>query len=119
MKDSHQKITEQSSEYDGLEGMDSLELLSNMNREDQKVAVAVARVLPQVAKVVDAAAERFEKGGRLFYIGAGTRGRLGMLDASEMPTPFGMPHDRVIGLIAGGDGGRRRAVGFDEGGRNE
>lgn len=99
--------------------MDTLELLSNMNKEDQKVAEAVARVLPQVAKVVDATAERFEKGGRLFYIGAGTSGRLGILDASEIPPTFGMPHDRVIGLIAGGDGAIRKAVEFAEDDRDQ
>ena len=119
MEDKHQKITEQASHYDGLEKMDTLDLLSNMNKEDQKVAEAVAQVLPQVAKAVDAAAERFEKGGRLFYIGAGTSGRLGILDASEIPPTFGMSHDRVIGLIAGGDGAIRKAVEFAEDDREQ
>jgi len=119
VEDNHKKITEQASHYDGLEKMDTLELLANMNQEDQKVAQAVALALPQVAKVVDAAVPRFQKGGRMFYIGAGTSGRLGILDASEIPPTFGMPHDRVIGLIAGGDGAIRKAVEFAEDDREQ
>lgn len=108
------KITEKSSLYDRLEEMDTLDIVANINNEDKKVAEAVALVLPQVAKVVDEASKRFEKGGRLFYIGAGTSGRLGILDASEIPPTFGMPYDRVIGLIAGGDSAIRKAVEFAE-----
>jgi len=78
------------------------------------VAHAVEQVLPKVAQVVEETAKRFGKGGRLFYIGAGTSGRLGILDASEIPPTFGIPHDRVIGLIAGGDSAIRKAVEFAE-----
>ncbi len=100
--------------YDRLEDMDALEIVSNINNEDKKVAHAVEQVLPKVAQVVEETAKRFEKGGRLFYIGAGTSGRLGILDASEIPPTFGMPYDRVIGLIAGGDSAIRKAVEFAE-----
>ncbi|MBW8243168.1 N-acetylmuramic acid 6-phosphate etherase [Muricauda oceani] len=110
MVEKHIKITEEPSHYDGLDKMDTLDIVTNINNEDKKVADAVQMVLPQVAKVVDEAAERFEKGGRLFYIGAGTSGRLGILDASEIPPTFGMPYDKVIGLIAGGDKAIRKAV---------
>lgn len=108
------KITELASDYNDLEQMSSQQLLEHINNEDKKVANAVEEVLPQICQVVDATAARFEKGGRLFYIGAGTSGRLGILDASEIPPTFGMPHDRVIGLIAGGDGAIRKAVEFAE-----
>ncbi|NKI32800.1 N-acetylmuramic acid 6-phosphate etherase [Croceivirga thetidis] len=108
------KITEQSSLHNDLELKSTSELLNGINQEDQKIAKAVEGVIPQVVKLVDALEERFEKGGRLFYIGAGTSGRLGILDASEIPPTFGMPHDRVIGLIAGGDGAIRKAVEFAE-----
>ena len=104
------KITEKPSNHDNLEQMDTTTLLQKINEEDQKVADAVAAVIPQITKLVDALAERFEKRGRLFYIGAGTSGRLGILDASEIPPTFGMPHTRVIGLIAGGDVAIRKAV---------
>lgn len=100
--------------YDRLEEMDALEIVANINNEDKKVAHAVEEVLPKVALVVEETAKRFEKGGRLFYIGAGTSGRLGILDASEIPPTFGMPYDRVIGLIAGGDSAIRKAVEFAE-----
>ena len=108
------KITETPSQYNSLENMDTGSILENMNREDKKVADAVALVIPQITKLVDALEHRFKKGGRLFYIGAGTSGRLGILDASEIPPTYGMPHDRVIGLIAGGDGAIRKAVEFAE-----
>ena len=110
----YKKITEQSSLYNHLEKMSSKNLLEKINEEDQKVAKAVNLVLPEITKLVDALVERFEKGGRLFYIGAGTSGRLGILDASEIPPTFGMPHDKVIGIIAGGDGAIRKAVEFAE-----
>ncbi|MAU15590.1 MAG: N-acetylmuramic acid 6-phosphate etherase [Muricauda sp.] len=110
----HIKITEEPSNYDGLDEMDTLEIVTNINKEDKKIADAVALVLPQVAKVVDETTKRFQKGGRLFYIGAGTSGRLGILDASEIPPTFGMPYDKVIGLIAGGDQAIRKAVEFAE-----
>lgn len=108
------KITETPSLYDNLEKMDVLEILTNINREDQKIAEAVKAVIPQIAKLVDAVEQRFYDGGRLFYIGAGTSGRLGILDASEIPPTFGMPHTHVIGLIAGGDSAIRKAVEFAE-----
>lgn len=114
MAEKHVKITEEPSLYDQLDQMDTLDIVANINKEDKKVADAVGQMLPQVAKLVDATAARFEKGGRLFYIGAGTSGRLGILDASEIPPTFGMPHDRVIGLIAGGDDAIRKAVEFAE-----
>lgn len=110
----HIKITEKPSLYDRLDEMKTLDIVANINNEDKKVADAVELVLPQVAQVVDETSKRFEKGGRLFYIGAGTSGRLGILDASEIPPTFGMPHDRVIGLIAGGDSAIRKAVEFAE-----
>lgn len=110
----HVKITEEPSHYDKLEQMDTLDIISSINNEDKKVAEAVEKVLPQIAQLVDELTMRFEKGGRLFYIGAGTSGRLGILDASEIPPTFGMPHDRVIGLIAGGDSAIRKAVEFAE-----
>ncbi len=108
------KITENSSEHESLELMSTADLLTNINMEDQKVAKAVSTVIPQIETLVNALAERFLKGGRLFYIGAGTSGRLGILDASEIPPTFGLPHDRVIGLIAGGDSAIRKAVEFAE-----
>ncbi|MER3317564.1 MAG: N-acetylmuramic acid 6-phosphate etherase [Allomuricauda sp.] len=114
MVEKHIKITEEPSNYNGLDEMDTLEIVANINNEDKKIADAVELVLPQVVKVVDETATRFEKGGRLFYIGAGTSGRLGILDASEIPPTFGMPYDRVIGLIAGGDHAIRKAVEFAE-----
>ena len=110
----YQKITESSSLHNDLEKKNSKDLLENINIEDKKVADAVTNVIPQIAELVDALVERFERGGRLFYIGAGTSGRLGILDASEIPPTFGMPHDRVIGIIAGGDGAIRKAVEFAE-----
>ncbi len=110
----YKKITETPSNFDNLEQMDTSSILVNMNNEDKQVADAVTHVIPQITKLVDALTERFEKGGRLFYIGAGTSGRLGILDASEIPPTFGMPHERVIGLIAGGDSAIRKAVEFAE-----
>ncbi|MGB5236513.1 MAG: N-acetylmuramic acid 6-phosphate etherase [Flavobacteriaceae bacterium] len=108
------KITETASLYDHLEQLSTKDLLENINREDQKVALAVKKVIPRISKLVDEIEKRFYDGGRLFYIGAGTSGRLGILDASEIPPTFGMPHDRVIGLIAGGDSAIRKAVEFAE-----
>ena len=110
----YKKITEQASHYKDLETLDTTTILQQMNLEDQKVADAVALVIPQITKLVDALETRFNNGGRLFYIGAGTSGRLGILDASEIPPTFGMPHERVIGLIAGGDSAIRKAVEFAE-----
>lgn len=104
------KITEKTSLYDHLEKMDIPSLLWNINKEDQKIAEAVSKAIPAIAELVGQLTEKFNQGGRLFYIGAGTSGRLGILDASEIPPTFGMPHDRVIGLIAGGDQAIRKAV---------
>jgi len=85
-----------------------------MNKEDQTVPQAVAKAIPQIEALVAAVVEKMKQGGRLFYIGAGTSGRLGVVDASECPPTFGVPHDMVIGLIAGGDSAIRRAVEFAE-----
>ena len=104
------KITEQPSHYDRLEDMEVGELLMNINKEDQQVALAVRKAIPAISRLVEELEPRFLSGGRLFYIGAGTSGRLGILDASEIPPTYGMPHDRVIGLIAGGDQAIRKAV---------
>lgn len=104
------KITEQPSHYDRLEDMEIGELLKNINQEDQQVALAVREAIPAISTLVAKLEPRFLSGGRLFYIGAGTSGRLGILDASEIPPTYGMPHDRVIGLIAGGDRAIRKAV---------
>lgn len=104
------KITEQASHYDHLEQMEVGEVLRCINHEDRLVAEAVGRVLPQIEALVLAIEPRMKRGGRLFYVGAGTSGRLGVLDASELPPTFGVQPDWVIGLIAGGDEALRRAV---------
>jgi len=103
-------ITEQSSRYDHLEQMSVGQLLRHINDEDRRVAEAVGQALPQIQAFVEAVEPRMRRGGRLFYIGAGTSGRLGVLDASELPPTFGVPDTRVIGVIAGGDKALRRAV---------
>jgi len=108
------KITEQDSLYDGLEKMDTTALISAINDEDHKVAQAVSLELPRIAAFVDDAYSRLNDGGRLFYIGAGTSGRLGILDASECPPTFGVDPEKVIGIIAGGDKAIRSAVEFAE-----
>mgnify|MGYP001371662039 FL=1 len=99
-----QKITESESLYDNLDQMSVRELLEGINNEDRKVAIAVGREIPKIEKLVTRIVERMRRGGRLFYIGAGTSGRLGVLDASEIPPTYGMPNTLVIGLIAGGAG---------------
>jgi N-acetylmuramic acid 6-phosphate etherase len=104
------KTTEQASQYEALEQMSVHDILSNINREDQTVPLAVERALPQIEKLVTRVVEQLKKGGRLFYIGAGTSGRLGIVDASECPPTYGVPHDLVNGIIAGGDQAIRRAV---------
>ena len=103
-------ITESDSHYRHLETKSVSELLGIINREDQKVAKAVERVLPEVEALIKVTAPKMRAGGRLFYIGAGTSGRLGILDASECPPTFGVPADWVVGLIAGGDRAIRKAV---------
>ena len=105
-----EKITEQPSHFDHLEQMSVGELLAHINEEDLSVAEAVRTVLPQVEALTVAIEERMRRGGRLFYVGAGTSGRLGVLDASELPPTFGVPEGMVIGLIAGGDHALRHAV---------
>lgn len=104
------KITEQDSHYQNLEKMSVRQLLDNINKEDQTVALAVQKVIPKVESLVEAILQKMKAGGRLFYLGAGTSGRLGILDASECPPTFGVPADWVIGLIAGGDSAIRKAV---------
>ena len=105
-----QKITEQESLYKDLEQKSVRELLEGINQEDRKVAEAVGKTIPQIERLVTGLVERMREGGRLFYIGAGTSGRLGVLDASEIPPTYGMPNTLVIGLIAGGDHALRNPV---------
>ena len=104
------KVTEQSSLHDNLDQKSVGQLLVEMNEEDQKVALAVKECIPQIEKLVEGIVERMKQGGRIFYMGAGTSGRLGVLDASEIPPTFGMPPSFVIGLIAGGDHALRNPV---------
>lgn len=113
-KKSAERTTESTSRYDHLEKMSTKQLLSNINKEDQTVPLAVAKALPALQKLVDAAYEKMKNGGRLFYIGAGTSGRLGIVDASECPPTFGVPQGLVVGIIAGGDQAIRKAVEFAE-----
>jgi N-acetylmuramic acid 6-phosphate etherase len=108
------RSTEADSHYDQLETMSTAELLANINREDQSVAVSVQKALPQIEQLVDMVYEAMASGGRLFYIGAGTSGRLGIVDASECPPTYGIAFNRVIGIIAGGDTAIRKAVEFAE-----
>jgi N-acetylmuramic acid 6-phosphate etherase len=102
--------TESASHYDSLETMSVRELLVGINREDQTVPQAVEKAIPQLEALVGQVVSRMSRGGRLFYIGAGTSGRLGVVDASECPPTYGVPFDLVVGIIAGGDGAIRRAV---------
>lgn len=104
------KISEQASLYNNLEKKSIHELLEDINTEDQKVALAVQKAIPQIEKLVTQIVPRMKQGGRIFYMGAGTSGRLGVLDASEIPPTFGMPNTFVIGLIAGGDTALRNPV---------
>lgn len=106
--------TESSSNYDNLDKMSVSELLENINKEDKTVPLAVEKQLSQIEKLVKEIVPRMKKGGRLFYIGAGTSGRLGVVDASECPPTFGVPHEMVVGLIAGGDAAIRKAVEYAE-----
>ena len=106
--------TEKDSYYANLEQMKLAEILENINKEDQSVPLSVAKALPQIEKLAAITTEKMKAGGRLFYIGAGTSGRLGIVDASECPPTFGVPFDRVVGIIAGGDGAIRKAVEFAE-----
>ena len=108
------KITESDSNYDGLEKMSVSDLLLNINREDKTVALSVAAQIPQIEKLINAIVLQMKNGGRLFYLGAGTSGRLGIVDASECPPTFGVDHGLVVGLMAGGDKAMRKAVEFAE-----
>ena len=103
-------ITESSSNFDNLDKMSVEELLTNLNEEDSKVHLAVRQALPQIKKLVEQIEIRMKGGGRIFYLGAGTSGRLGVLDASEVPPTFGVPEGLVVGLIAGGDTALRKSV---------
>lgn len=114
MTNEPKSTTEASSKYEHLEQMSVNELLSNINREDQTVPLAIKECIPTIEKLVMGIVERMQQGGRLFYIGAGTSGRLGIVDASECPPTFGVPHEWVVGLIAGGDTAIRKAVEFAE-----
>lgn len=107
-------ITESPSNYDNLEQMEIVDLLKNINKEDQTIAHSVNKVIPQIEALVTEVVNQMKKGGRLFYIGAGTSGRLGILDASEIPPTYGMPAGWVVGLIAGGDTAIRNAVEYAE-----
>jgi len=109
-----ERVTERDSKYNDLEQMSVTELLHCINSEDKAVAGAIEKVLPDLEKLVAITAEKMKAGGRLFYIGAGTSGRLGIVDASEIPPTYGVPFDLVIGIIAGGDGAIRKAVEFAE-----
>lgn len=106
--------TESASAYSDLEKMSVRDVLVNINKEDKTVPDAVEKVLPQIERLVSEIVQKMRAGGRLFYIGAGTSGRLGILDASEIPPTYGMPHDKVIGLMAGGDQAIRKAVEYAE-----
>ena len=113
------KTTEQSSNYEHLEKMSVKELLTNINTEDKTVPFAVEKALPQIESLIEQIIAKMKIGGRLFYIGAGTSGRLGVVDASECPPTFGVDFDTVIGIIAGGDTAIRKAVEFAEDDRNQ
>jgi len=108
------KTTESDSIYDGLEEMSTLDLLKNINREDKTVADSIEGQIQYIERLVEAIVPKMNDGGRLFYIGAGTSGRLGIVDASECPPTFGVDHGLVIGLMAGGDKAMRKAVEFAE-----
>ena len=114
-----EKITEHTSRYRHLEKMNVHELLVHINAEDQTVPLAVATAIPQIEALVEAIVPRMQAGGRLFYIGAGTSGRLGVLDASEIPPTFGAPRDWVVGIIAGGDHAIRNPVEHAEDNENQ
>ena len=104
------RITEQESNYNDIDQMSAFDILKGINNEDKTVPLAVEKSIPQIEKLVEAVTARMKDGGRLFYIGAGTSGRLGVVDASECPPTFGVPFDEVVGIIAGGDKAIRRAV---------
>lgn len=109
-----QSTTESNSNYDNLERMSTHDLLLNINKEDKKVPIIIENSIHKISKLVDVIVSKFKKGGRLFYIGAGTSGRLGIVDSSECPPTFGVNKNLVIGIIAGGDAAIREAVEFAE-----
>src|SRR6195952_4847163 len=109
-----ERATEKESHYNNLEQMPVMQILESINKEDSTVPLAVAKALPQIEQLSSITAARMKLGGRLFYIGAGTSGRLGVVDASEGPPTFGVPFDWGVGIIAGGDGAIRKAVEFAE-----
>lgn len=106
--------TEKDSNYPSLSELDTLDIVQAINNEDQLVAMAIQKEIHQITKLIDIVTEKIKNGGRLFYIGAGTSGRLGILDASECPPTYGVEHGLVIGIIAGGDSAIRKAVEFAE-----
>ncbi len=108
------KTTEADSKYNSLEKMSVHELLSNINKEDKTVPLAIQKEIPKIEKLVNVIVKQMKLGGRLFYLGAGTSGRLGIVDASECPPTYGVPQGVVIGIIAGGDKAIRKAVEFAE-----
>jgi N-acetylmuramic acid 6-phosphate etherase len=116
---SFEKITEQPSRYRHLDKMPVAELLAHISNEDKTVPLAVEKAIPQIEKLVEAATDKMLSGGRLFYVGAGTSGRLGIVDASECPPTYGVPYGLVIGLIAGGEQAITRAVEYAEDSREE
>lgn len=112
-------VTESESNHNHLDQMSVGQLLTNINQEDQTVALAVEKEIPRIEALVKEIVPRMEKGGRIFYIGAGTSGRLGVVDASECPPTYGVPHGMVVGLIAGGDSAIRKSVEFAEDDANQ
>ena len=114
MNQKFKKTTESTSLYNGLEQMTTLDLLTSINKEDKKVAKVIEEIIPSIESLIEEIVPRMKKGGRLFYLGAGTSGRLGVVDASECPPTFGVDHGKVVGLIAGGDSAIRKAVEFAE-----
>lgn len=114
MKSKKLSTTESTSHYAALEKMPVKKLLTSINKEDATVPAAIKKSIPKITKLVEAIVQRMKNGGRLFYIGAGTSGRLGILDASEIPPTYGVPFNQVIGIMAGGDKAIRKAVEFAE-----
>ena len=116
---SFERITESESNYHNLDKMSVLELLTNINKEDQTVPGAIEQAIPQIESLVTAVVDKMLMGGRLFYIGAGTSGRLGIVDASECPPTYGVPYGLVIGIIAGGSKAITEAVEYAEDDREQ
>lgn len=104
------RVTESSSNYNNLDKMSTLDLITNINKEDKTVAESIEKILPEIELFINACFLRMKDGGRLFYLGAGTSGRLGVIDASECPPTFGVDHGVIVGIMAGGDAAIRKAV---------